>query len=398
MHTFEKHIKTIGVFLPVGYRGGSLNGAKNIAKMLHLGSRHANEAVNVVFSCIENEYHIADDFSDLIDLGIPVRETRWKIVPKNQVEKITNNTALKHPEYSLPCFNDLHFDDCDTWLIISDRLKRPLAPIKPFGVMIYDYIQRYAPQIFNDTFSDAHFIATARQANFILTTTPSTRLDAIQYAGIPSHRVFLSPMEFDCYAFSEQSNARKMDYILWPTNATQHKNHICAIHALNSYYEKYNGKFNVVMTGQHTDFFLKKTNAYSREVTQLIDEYPAVKKNLAIRGNIAIQDYVHLLQSAAFLWHPALIDNGTYAVMEAAFQGVPSLSSDYPQMRYINERFKLALPFCKATDPDDMARQLKQMEENHEGKRQLLPEKAFLETFSYKNIAPEFWQLVRGLI
>ncbi|HSW93396.1 MAG TPA: glycosyltransferase [Gammaproteobacteria bacterium] len=391
--------KTIGIFLPAAYRGGSLNGAKNIAKMLHLGSRNANEAVNVIFSCIENEYNIADEFSDLIELGIPVRETRWKIVSKKQVEKITYKTPLKHPEYALPCFGNSHFDDCDTWLVISDRLKRPLAPLKPYGVVIYDYIQRYVPHIFNDTFSDVHFIATARSAHFILTTTPATRLDAIQYAGVASDRVFLSPMEFDPYDFPSQTNTHETDYFLWPTNATQHKNHIRAIHALNSYYEQYDGKLAVIMTGQHTDSFLKKkADAYSGEVRRLIDQYPAVKKNLAIRGNVALLDYVAILQSATFLWHPALIDNGTYAVIEAAFQGVPSLSSDYPQMRYINDRFKLALDFCKAGEPDEMAKQLKYMEENHERKRQLLPEKTFLDPFSYKNTAPEFWQLARGLL
>jgi glycosyltransferase involved in cell wall biosynthesis len=288
-------------------------------------------------------------------------------------------------------------------LIISDRLKKPLAPLKPYGIVIYDYIQRYVPQIFNASFTDFHFIATARQADFVLTTTPTTREDAIQYAGLASERVILAPMEFDTYESSSHSAKIEGNFFLWPTNATQHKNHLNAIEALNLYYEKYDGNLTVIMTGQNTHYFMNNARnmslcPYFEEVIKQIDKYPAVKKNLKISGNLPIKDYINILQSAKFLWHPALIDNGTYAVIEAACHNVPSLSSNYPQMRYMNERFNLGLKFCEATQPDDMAMQLKQMEINHPSRCQLLPKKEFLEKFSYKNISPEFWNLVRGLI
>jgi len=406
--TQEKRIQTIGVFLPACYRGGSLNGAKNIAKMLHLGSRSRDEAINVIFSCVENEYNITKDFGDLLELGITVRETRWKIISKNAVENILKingmpPVTLKHSEYSIPCFGKSHFDDCDFWLVVSDRVKKPLAPIKPYGIVIYDYIQRYVPQIFNDSFTDIHFIATTRQANFVLTTTPTTREDAIQYAGLASERVILAPMEFDPYESSSHSTKMESNYFLWPTNATQHKNHLNAIEALNLYYEKYDGNLAVIMTGQNTHYFINNKcnislSLYFKEVIRLIEKYPTVKQNIKICGNLPIQDYINILQSAKFLWHPTLIDNGTYAVIEAACHNIPSLSSKYPQMRYMNERFNLGLNFCDATQPDDMAIQLKEMEINHINRRQLLPKKEFLEKFSYKNIAPEFWNIVRGLL
>ncbi|HSW69969.1 MAG TPA: glycosyltransferase [Gammaproteobacteria bacterium] len=404
----EKRVKTIGVFLPAGYRGGSLNGAKNIAKMLHLGSRNINEPVNVIFSCIENEYDLLEDFNDLLALGITVNETRWKIISRNEVEKILKQNGarpptLNHLEYSIPFHGASYFNECDFWLVVSDRLKKPLAPIKPYGMMIYDYIQRYVPEIFNESFTDYNFIAAARNARFVLTTTPTTREDAIQYAGLVPERVFLAPMEFDTYNYPVHPKKTETDFFLWPSNATQHKNHLNAIEALNIYYKKYEGKLAVIMTGQNTNYFINNSRnislcLYFKDVINLIEKYPYVKKNLKIFGNIPVKEYIGILQSAKFVWHPTLIDNGTYAVIEAACHDIPSLSSNYPQMHYINERFKLNLSFCQATEPEDMAIKLKEMENHHLNKRKLLPKKEFLEQFSYKKTALEFWNLIREVI
>ncbi len=398
--------KTIGVFLPVGYRGGSLNGAKNIAKMLHLGSRQEGEPVNVIFSCVANEYNIQEDFADLLELGISVSETHWKQVSKQQVEimlKLSGeNQPLTHPEYTIPTQGVSNFNECDFWFIVSDRVAKPLAPIKPYGMMIYDYIQRYVPQIFDPAFSDAHFISTARHAQFVFATTPTTLNDTIQYAGLSPYRTHLAPMEFDTLDYPASNRKIADHYFLWPTNTTPHKNHVNAIKALDIYYRKLDGKLKVVMTGPGTDVFNHSADAverpYLREVIMAMHEYPMVKDNLIIVGNLTKGDYISTLQSAKFLWHPAIIDNGTYAVVEAAYYGIPALSSNYPQMNFMNKRFNLDLNFCESTQPENMALQLKMMEEQYQTKQQHLPKKEFLDQFGYKKIAPEFWNLIRGLL
>ncbi len=399
-------VKTIGVFLPVSYRGGSLNAAKNIAKMLHLGSREANEPVNVVFSCIPNYYDIDEDFGDLTDLNIPVRETEWSLISRDEVAfalKLSGeHQNLHHAEYVFPRYGVSNFNECDFWLVISDRVTRPIAPLKPYGMMIYDYIQRYVPEIFTSSFSDDSFLAAARNAHFVLTTTPSTREDAIQYAGLPRHRTHLAPMEFD--TFNSNSSTKKIDgdYIVWPSNVSPHKNHLTALKALNIYYGEYDGKLKVVMTGTHTQVFnndtLDNESDYIENVIDQIKKYDTVQKNLEIAGDLTIHDYISILKSAKFLWHPTLIDNGTYSVIEAAYYNVPSLSSNYPQMQYINNRFNLNLSFFNARQPRDIALHLKKMEEQYHIKKQSLPSKEFLEQFNYTNVAPEFWRLIRSLI
>lgn len=399
---------TIGVFLPEAYRGGTLNGAKNIAKMLHLGSRDADEPAKVIFSCVADTYDLNKDFGDLIELGITVRETVWKSRSKAKIKLALqftgDNFSLSSPRYVVPTDGNNNFNDCDFWLIVSDRIHYPLAPLKPYGIVVYDYIQRYVPEIFPPHFDDSTFLSIARRADFVFTTTPATREDAIQYAGIPSGRAYLTPMEFNPLAADAQAkHMQNSDYFLWATNATQHKNHLCAIKALSIYYSDLGGNLDVVMTGVNTELFdLNKSSAshiaYINEVRQLLGNHPKVKQHLSIKGNLDVSDYVSMLSAAKFLWHPTLIDNGTFSVIEAAYHGVPALSSDYPQMRYINDRFKLDLSFCNGSDAYAMALELKKMEEEHLSLRSTLPDKKFLEQFSYDKIAPEYWGIFRSLL
>lgn len=402
-------VKTIGVFLPVGYKGGSLTGAKNIAKMIHLGSRNTNEPINVVFSCIDNHYNIAEDFEDLIELGIPVRETHWSIISRNEAARAQGFTnqryPLHHPAYVMPNSGIGNFNECDFWLLISDRVNQPLAPIKPYGMIVYDYIQRYVPEIFSTGFSDHSFLATARAADFVITTTPQTKEDAIQYAGVPAHRVHVAPMEFNPLICSFEPNANNENYFMWTTNPTPHKNHLRAIEALDIYYGELGGKFDVVMSGSESEFFRMdqhcthiKYTTHVKKVRALLEEKPNVRKHLHVMGNLPLSDYVSRLASAKFLWHPTTIDNGTYAVIEAAYYGVPSLSSDYPQMRFMDERFKLNLNFCQSSQARDMAVNLKKMETEHYALCDALPSREFLGQFSFTELAPKFWSLIRSLI
>jgi len=382
-------VKSIGIFLPVGYRGGSLNSAKNIAKMLYHGSRSANQPVDVIFSCVADTYNIAEEFADLLALGIPVRETRWDD---------------GYSSYAIPIDGKMNFTDCDFWLLISDRLLQPLAPIKPYGMVVFDYIQRYVPEILVAGFNDISFLQTARGAAFVLTTTPQTRQDAIQYAGVAPQRVHLAPMEFSPVFAACTTVPAQQNYFIWTSNTAPHKNHLSAIEALELYYSELHGKLDVFMTGVNTDLFdpeqqpTENVTPYMHRVREKLAQTQLAKQRLHFKGNQSLADYAATLSAAQFLWHPTKIDNGTFSVIEAAYCNVPSLSSHYPQMQFINERFSLNLSFCDPSQPKDMAVQLKKMEEEHVSKRQMLPAKAALEKYSVAQLAPEFWHLFRGLV
>ena len=406
----KKEIYKIAIFLPVAYRGGSLRGAKNIAKMILLGAKKDNVNIKVIFSCVKNEYYMENVFSDLIELGISIRETEWKIITKEEASialgYLQDFRKLENDYYVLPYDGSNNFNDCDFWLIISDRTTQPIAPgIKPFGMVIYDYIQRYVPEIFgpNSTDIDLPFILSARNADVVLCTIPQTKLDAIQYAGIAEEKITLTPMEFnplDCenYSIKEIVNIDE-PYMIWTTNTSLHKNHINTLKALMMYYEDMGGKFKVVITGIDTNLLKGDKNRVAIEnivqIREFIQKYDCLRKNIKILGELSDGKYISVLSKAKFLLHPALYDNGTFSVLEAAYSGVPSVSSNYPQMLYMNERFGLGMLFFNPRKPPEIANILKKAELEIKELKQNLPTRDFLKSFTYEKLAYEYWNLLR---
>jgi len=392
----KKLFKRIAVLLPCLYRGGTLKGAQNIAKMLHLGSRKNGEPVEVVFSCLAGTYLIEETFSELLTLGIAVRETKWEKVSRQEIEFLAKfyqiNKPLSHPHYCLPNDGISYFGDCDFWLLVSDRTSYPLIPAMPYANLVYDYLQRYIPEL---TFSDDSFLATTRGAQFVLTTTPHTLQDTIQYAGVNPNKTFLSPMEFKTPAPpSSCCSLPEKPYFVWVTNTTQHKNHERALRALSRYFQT-GGNLDCVMLGpgieKYRSFSSDWQEPYISHITHKIEQIPELKRRLRIVGEVSDEEYSAYLAHARFLWHPTLVDNGTFTVLEAAYLNTPSLSSDYPAMRYINETFGLHLAFFNPFDPCQMAQHLQRMEQEASAKKKLLPKPNYLEAFTPEQLSASFW-------
>ncbi|MBS0650648.1 MAG: glycosyltransferase [Verrucomicrobia bacterium] len=402
----HKKVKKIAVLLPAPHLGGSLRGAKNIAKMIFLGSRFHDEPVDVVFSFCSGAYDAKEQFKDLIEMGIPARETKWRMFSKNEFRATGNfrpiPKELEFNDYVIPEDGANNFCECDFWLLVSDRTSAPLAPIVPYGIVVYDYIQRYIPELckyYSET-SLFYFLANARNASFVITTTPYTKCDAIQYAGIDAQKVLVLPMEFQSPK-SQKTSSRVNDrgYIVLATNITVHKNHVRAFNALERYYLEENGKLDLLIVGQHTEMFKDASatnpNQYVRALAEKIQMSPVLKKHCKVLGNLSDAEYYQCLSDAAFLWHPTLIDNGTYCVVEAAYLNTPSLSSDYPGMRFIDERFKLNLLYFDPYNISNMSKKLKEMENTYLERKTFLPPKSFLEKFTAEQLAPEFWNCIR---
>jgi len=121
----------------------------------------------------------------------------------------------------------------------------------------------------------------------------------------------------------------------------------------------------------------------------------AIKDNVKIEGELPDQSYRRKLRGAAFLWHPAKMDNGSFSVIEAASLGVPALSSDYPAMREIDHQFQLNLTWADPNDPADMATKLKQVETDMGAARGRLPSAEVFSRQSVDRLAGEYWKVIR---
>ncbi|MDX2027161.1 MAG: glycosyltransferase [Alphaproteobacteria bacterium] len=390
----------IAVLLPVEYRGGTLRAAKLVAEALHVGSRQSSEDADIVFAHLDNPKLYNDkDFEDLPQ-DIQQRSFNWRVYDTAMAKRTLRYarhtwTPVEDTSYYVPDDGIKQFYDCDLWVVISDRLSIPLLPLRPYMAVIYDYLQRY--ENFLPPGNDQPYINAAHAAQRVLVTTKFTQQDAIQYAGLSLDKVKLVPMlapKFQNTAL-KPSGAPSPAYFLWTTNASVHKNHFNAALALDEYYKRLNGQLQCYVTGVDTHGLLQLGTSHLQPMAQLVDSNPSLKKQIHWLGDLPDQNYQTILQNAAFLWHPARIDNGTFSVIEAARMGVPSVSSDYPAMREIDTNFGLNLCWANFDDPKDMARQLKWMEENLLEARKNLPSAQAWETTSMERQAQTYWKAVR---
>ncbi|WP_286818083.1 glycosytransferase [Pseudomonas sp. PGPPP2] len=393
--------KKIAVIVPVEYRGGSLRGAKLIANALYHGSRQAGEAIDVVFLHLDKpESYSDEEFKDLED-EILIRPYKWNVLdaaPARRAMRYSGHEGWepKSPRYLVVNDGINSLQDCDVWLVVSDRLSGPLLPMRPSVLMVYDYLQRYVPIL--PFGADQPFLNAARAASKVLVTTEFTKQDALNYAGISPDKVFKLPMLAPDFSQIKGSFSEASQYFLWTTNTAIHKNHVNAIKALKFYYEELGGILECRITGVDTKSLFKSPLPHLKPLADLMSKSRPLKKNIKLLGELPDRNYQSTLAGAAFLWHAGAIDNGTFSVIEAAGLGVPSLSSDYPAMREIDQQFSLALSWMKSDKPKQMASQLKEMELAYLERRNTLPSSDVLGEQGVEKLASAYWQVVRDCL
>tara|TARA_R100001086_G_scaffold132132_1_gene68611 strand:- start:1009 stop:1836 length:828 start_codon:yes stop_codon:yes gene_type:complete len=275
-----------------------------------------------------------------------------------------------------------------------------MLPLKPSIMVVYDYIQRYIPLEETSGNRGARFLDAARHMDQIFVTTNFTRVDAIQYAGISSEKISKLPMLAPYLKRVEigEGEDAVADYFLWTTNTAPHKNHKRAIQALSIYYGELDGRLRCKVTGVNTQHLFDGKFASLDNTREEFRRDPLLQKKIEVLGELPERRYRTVLERSKFLWHPGLIDNGTFSVIEAASMGVPSLSSDYPPMREIDQQFLINLSFFDPHDPEKMASALKAMEIESDGKRKSMNAINNIHEQTVSNLALSYWESVRNFL
>jgi glycosyltransferase involved in cell wall biosynthesis len=243
------------------------------------------------------------------------------------------------------------------------------------------------------------FIAAARAADRVLVTTHFTEQDALNYAGVEKGKVRRVPiLAPHGTTGTERCSGGSGSYFLWTTNLAYHKNHYNALYALREYYESLDGQLDCRVSGVRTESLLDNQFPHLEPLKTLFSQSDSLQRRLRLLGELPDAWYWTELAGARFLWHPARIDNGTLAVVEAAAMGVPSLSSRYPPMEEIDTHFDLQLTWMDAGQPRDMARQLKWMETHAGEARSRLPARETLTRRGVDGVASEYWKVIRECI
>ena len=393
--------KRIAVIIPVGYRGGTLRAAKLLAQAISVGSRQFGEDAEVVLLHLDDRTLYPDEeFDDLPD-GIVRRPYAWVALDGIEARRAMRFAGHEGWEpqsllYISPSDGVADLLDCDLWIVVSDRLSMPLLPLRPYFLMVYDYLQRYVSIM--PPGADQTFLAAARRAAGVMVTTGFTYRDALQYAGVPADKLFKLPMLAPAYSaleLAQDQNVEEKKYFIWTTNAAAHKNHEHAIEALKIYYEELGGQLKCIVTGVNTAGLMKNPPPHLQKSAELFKSSKILKKRVRWLGELGEGSYRETLAGAAFLWHAGSMDNGTFSVVEAAAFGVPALSSDYPAMREMDVQFSLNLEWMDASRPRNMASMLRSMEATWEKRKDLLPTADILAKQSIDELAGEYWKVVR---
>lgn len=401
----------IAIILPVEYRGGSLRAAKHLAMMLQRGAELRGHALEVVLACLDGEYDFDVEFQPVRDAGVRVRRLRWKELTSEDtkaIERVCGSKIAREARdknYLMPSDGHNDFLDCDFWLVVSDRLRLPLLPLRPYGAIIFDYIQRYVPQIFSDMLwvnqAEGYF-RFVRRAKFVIVTTPPTAGDLNSYAGVPRRKIIRAPMYIDTHIKAGTGFPVRSDYLVWVANASPHKNHQRILLALQDYYEQYNGQLKTILAGPQTNVFRRRYDNpnfdcdHFQECRNIVAGSQSLRRELIVAGELSDGSYAGTIRHARFLLHGGLYDNGTFTVIDAALLGVPSLCSRYPSMEYLDRTLGLNLTFFDPYDVKGMARGLHEMEQRQGGIS--LPDPASLHRFDWRNVAGQFYDSVAPYI
>jgi len=394
--------KRIGILIPIEYHGGTLRGAKLLAEAIYNSSRQENQEADIVLGHLDNpNLYKKEDFSDL-NPDIQVRPYKWLIVNKSDAQNVLHNanfqTELQENFYQIPDDSINNFSDCDLLIIVSDRLNFPLLPNVKYITLIYDYLQRY--ENFMSCEDNIRYIKAAHNAQKVIVTTEFTRQDALQFAGLSDSKVSKLPILFPNFAekILSYDSLSNEDYFLWTTNLGIHKNHENAFLALQIYYGELNGKLKCYISGVNTDKLIVSKERHLASAQDILRLNKNLQNNISILGNLSDHQFRNHLSHAKFLWHAGKIDNGTFSVIEAAYLSVPSLSSNYPAMREINEQFRLGITWMDSSSPKNMANQLKCMEEEYLAKKSLLPDMTKLQQQLSDQVSKSYWQVIEEFL
>lgn len=403
----QKRVHKIGVLLPEAYTGGVLDYTLRFMKSIIRGLKEEHkDDVEIVFGHLDHVNFLKEDyFTKLREDNIQIRSFNWKWVDNRYLNNIMELKGwfkrYSCGEYCLLDDGANYFEDCDYLIFIIDRVPTKLFTTKPYIVVVHDYIQRYLPEQYGGFYEEC-LINLQRESEAVIVMTQPTLEDGIQYAGLKRNKLHLTPLLFDEVKLEQKIISEQEEYFIWSTNVGRHKNHIRALTAIADYYDS-GGTLKCYITGVDTKNFdiqekYKGDNDYILEVRECIKKEKIFENKLVFCGNMSKNKYLNVLSNAKFFMHPGFTDNGNMTTIDAAFLGVPTITSDYPAMRYYENYMKLNMRFFDPFNPKELKLLLLDMEKNYKKYKAMLPPLEWLREFTIEKTYHDLYSTVKNII
>jgi glycosyltransferase involved in cell wall biosynthesis len=255
----------------------------------------------------------------------------------------------------------------DAWFGLVDRFPFPLLPVRPYGIIVHDMLQKYLPENFGGPngwffrWMKKGMKPTAEAAHLIIVTNPHTRNDALAEYDLNPDRVRLLPVGWDARRSFENLTPERAPvpmepFILNVTNASPHKGGGVMVQAHARLKERLGGKTPpLVMTGWMTQAFSPQYKGVDDPAFQKVRELVhhlglEVGRDVYFLGLISDRQLLDLYQRCSVLVNAAKFDNGSYCLLEATYFGRPVISSRYAAVEYFCKRFGIGAHFFPIDD------------------------------------------------
>jgi glycosyltransferase involved in cell wall biosynthesis len=280
-----------------------------------------------------------------------------KVYYYNGTEADLAEKAINHNiDFMLPSFNSLS----------------SAFPIAWAGY-IYDFQHKYYPEFFSDeeiSSRNDKFFAMLNQAKIIIVNAKSVENDINKFIGKTKARVISLPFcpVLNLDFFKTELSLGKYNlpdkYFMISNQFWRHKDHITAFKAFSLFLDKIDDKkVCLVCTGQTQD---DRFPDYFESLQNLILDLD-LKSKILILGYIPKLDQLQVLKNCIGIIQPTLFEGGPGggAVYESVAYGIPSIVSDIPVNKELNDD---TVTFFKTGSPEDLACKMKIIYENEQRK------------------------------
>lgn len=363
----------VHLFFPIAFRGGVWEAMVTLIQGLRKVTGHKT---HLRFSLSLPMGQTGKE--QLAEFGkeYPIEHFSYRVFTRKQAEPLFQSVLNRGGEVpegeQFAVLDSPQAMKADVWFALSDRFAAPILPVKPLGVIIYDVIQKYLPELFPKEFFEdlqPNMTSTIKVSDRILTTSDVTRADVIDLYGLSPRKVGLVPVACEPALRFEGVAPQKVQipdgFILNITNPTPHKGLEVIMRAFSSLKKSKGNQIPpLVVCGSFTEKVIPvegvlEPNPVYRRLQELVGELGLrLGIDFFVLGLVSEGQLVDLLQRCSIVVNAARYDNGTYSLIEGRYFGKKLVSTDYPAARSLYERFQVPVRFFQMLDFLDLAKNL----------------------------------------
>jgi glycosyltransferase involved in cell wall biosynthesis len=365
------------LFLQIAYEGGVWETTKDLLQALVEINRERGQLILTV-GIDEDQKDTAAIEQLAPDLSL--ERFRFGEISRHDGEWLLEKVGKCVPSNSPPRFSFMKGCEssalrADAWLALVDRFQAPLLPLRPYGVVVYDMIQRHLPQAFAPVFFQwvkEGMSPTIQNALVVLVTSPATREDVVTEYHLDPSRIQMTPVacepdrrfnDLKC----EHVPLPRDPFILCVANASEHKGADMLLRALALWKQKSTAKVPMfVFAGVRTDAMSPRYRGdreyyWWTKIRQLVSELGLIEdRDMTFLGFVNDSQLLDLYQRCNVVVNAAKHDNGSFSLIEGAYFGRPLVSSKYPAVEFLCRRFKIPVKYFPVDDHQSLASVLEQ--------------------------------------